>query len=181
MYRRAALIAFSLASAPPRVKKSRLMSPGTSSARRWPRRARTGVAALGAANSMWPSIASFIRASTFEVAVADVDAHQLAVEVEVALALGGVEVHALGPLERERLQRAALRPRPHGVLLAEFDDGAAVHGGILGRSSLSKEQHVPQDIQVASLLSCQRVVSLRARVQKRRPSQPVRSPAPNSD
>jgi hypothetical protein len=61
------------------------------------------------------------------VRVADVDAHELAVEVEVALALGRVEVHALGAFDGDRVDGAALGPRPHRVLLAGVDDLLAVH------------------------------------------------------
>jgi len=43
-------MAFSLASAPPRVKKNVLMSPGTISERSLPTRARTAVAVPGYTN-----------------------------------------------------------------------------------------------------------------------------------
>jgi hypothetical protein len=97
------------------------------------------------------------------VRVADVDAHQLAVEVEVALTVGGVKIHALGALDGDRRDGAALRPRPHRVLLAIFDDLLGIHSGLVHGGA-------PQDIQVASLLSDQREVTLRGRVQKRKPS-----------
>jgi hypothetical protein len=46
---RAMRMAFSFASAPPRVKKKRLRSPGVSSASMRPKRARTGLAMPGPA------------------------------------------------------------------------------------------------------------------------------------
>ena len=61
---RAILMAFSLASAPPVVKKNVSMSPGVSSARVCPRRARASVADCGYAK-MSPSRASFMAAITF--------------------------------------------------------------------------------------------------------------------
>ncbi len=44
------------------------------------------------------------------IAVADVDRHQLAVEVEDPAAFGGVEVDALRPVDRDRVDRALGRP-----------------------------------------------------------------------
>ena len=52
------------------------------------------------------------------VAVADVDAHQLRVEVEVALAVGRVEVDAFGALDRDGVDRALRRPLVQRVLAA---------------------------------------------------------------
>jgi hypothetical protein len=109
-YWRAALTAFSLASAPPRVKKKRVdvagHELGEQLAEAGPRRGRQ---ARGDEQQLAVELALH-RLDHLGVRVADVDAHQLAVEVEVALAVGRVEVHALGALDDQRVDGAALRP-----------------------------------------------------------------------
>ena len=59
------------------------------------------------------------------VAVADVDAHQLAVEVEEPLAFRRPEPAALRAGHRNRIDRALRRPLEERVLLREIDDGLA--------------------------------------------------------
>ena len=93
--KREILMAFSLASAPPLVKKNVSMSPGVISASLAPRRARGSVAMKGFAYAECRSLLAD-RANDALVAVADVDRHQLAVEVDEALALRRPEVNALG-------------------------------------------------------------------------------------
>ena len=61
------------------------------------------------------------------VTVADVDRHQLAVPVEVPLAVGGVEVAALGRLDRDRVGRVLGHPLEHRVLLRERHDLISAH------------------------------------------------------
>ena len=56
------------------------------------------------------------------VAVPGVDAHQLTVEVEVALAVRGPEVDALRARHRNRVDRSLRRPFEQRVLAAEVDD-----------------------------------------------------------
>ena len=50
------------------------------------------------------------------VAMSDVDRHQLAVEVQDAVALGRVEIHALGMIDRDRIEGALDRPGEERVL-----------------------------------------------------------------
>ena len=59
------------------------------------------------------------RVDDAPVAVADVDRHQLAVEVEDPLALGRVQVDALGVVDRDRVDGALGRPREERVLARE--------------------------------------------------------------
>jgi hypothetical protein len=61
------------------------------------------------------------------VAVADVHAHQLAVEVDVALSFRGPEVHALRPSDRYRIDGVLRRPFEDGVFLTEGDHFFARH------------------------------------------------------
>ena len=61
------------------------------------------------------------------VAVADVRAHQLAVEVEVALALGCPEPAALGARHGDRIDLCLGRPLEDRVALGELDDLVAGH------------------------------------------------------
>jgi hypothetical protein len=56
------------------------------------------------------------------VPVTDVHAHQLAVEVEEATAVGRVEVDALGVVDGERRDLRLRRPVVEGVALRELDD-----------------------------------------------------------
>ena len=72
------------------------------------------------------------RLDHLRMAVADVRAHQLAVEVEVALALGGPEVDALGAGHRDRVDLRLRRPLEEGVALGEGDHLVAGHGAPLG-------------------------------------------------
>ena len=62
------------------------------------------------------------------VAVADVDAHQLAVEVDEALAFRGPEVDALGARDRNRIDLRLRRPLVDRVLAGQGDDVFAGHG-----------------------------------------------------
>ena len=50
------------------------------------------------------------------IAMADVDAHQLAVEVDVALAVGVPEVDPLGAVDDDRVDLRLRGPREEGVL-----------------------------------------------------------------
>ena len=59
------------------------------------------------------------------VAVADVDAHQLAVEVEVPLPFGRPEPAALRPRDGDRIDGPLRRPLEERVLLREVDDRLA--------------------------------------------------------
>ena len=93
------------------------------------------------------------------VAVADVDAHQLRVEVEVALAVGRVEVDAFGPLNRNGIDRRLGRPLVQRVLPREVDDllrrscqvarklpsrnASSVQRGVYGRA-LRREKEVAE-------------------------------------
>ena len=61
------------------------------------------------------------------VAVADVDAHQLAVEVDEALAFRRPEVDALGPRDRNRIDLRLRRPLEERVLLRQRDHLVAGH------------------------------------------------------
>ncbi len=73
------------------------------------------------------------------VAVADVDRHQLAVEVEDLPALGRVQVDALGTIDRDRVDRPLDRPREERVGAIERDDllaGEVLQGGFDGHGRL---------------------------------------------
>src|SRR3954451_20265228 len=59
----------------------------------------------------------------------DVDRHQLRVEGEDPLALGRVQVHALGAVDGDRVDRALDRPREDRVLAREGNDLLARHAG----------------------------------------------------
>src|SRR4029450_8801762 len=67
------------------------------------------------------------RVDDAPVAVADVDRHQLAVEVEDPLTLGRVEVDPLRPIDRDRVDRPLGGPREERVLPTEPDDLLARH------------------------------------------------------
>jgi hypothetical protein len=71
------------------------------------------------------------------VAVADVDAHQLAVEVDVALAFGRPEVDALGARHRDRIDVRLRRPFEQRVLLRQRDDLLSGHSCECGRHDAS--------------------------------------------
>src|SRR4029450_13999530 len=58
------------------------------------------------------------------VAVTGVHTHQLAVEIEITLAIGSPEVDALGPRHRDRIDRTLRRPFEHRVSAAEINDFA---------------------------------------------------------
>ena len=76
------------------------------------------------------------RANDPLVAVADVDAHQLAVEVEVALPLGSPEIDALGARHRNGVNGALRGPLEKRVLATEIDDvGARQRGQRRGHDS----------------------------------------------
>ena len=124
---RAILMAFSLASAPPLVKKKPSMSPGVIAASFAPSRARGSVAMKGLAYGKLSRL--FLdRLHDARVAVADVHAHQLAVEVEEALAFRRPEIHALGAVHGDRVDGALRGPLEDGVLLGQRDDLVACHG-----------------------------------------------------
>ena len=66
------------------------------------------------------------------IAVADVDRHQLAVEVEDPAALGRVEVDAFGPIDRDGIDGALDRPGEERVLARQRDDLLAGHAAGCG-------------------------------------------------
>ena len=111
-------IAFSFASAPPLVKKKTSMSPGQICASFWPslrahfgRHERVGV---GERRRL-----ILDRLDDARIAVADVDAHQLAVEVDEALAFRRPEVDALRLRDRNRIDVRLRRPLVERVLLRQ--------------------------------------------------------------
>ena len=127
------------------------MSPGRISASFWPepgadlgRERRLDVLELGRLLGD--------RVDDPPVAVADVDRHQLAVEVEDPLALGRVQVDALGAVDRDRVERALDRPREERVLPGEGDDLLARHprrGADAHRSSSGRACRRPACVLVA--------------------------------
>ena len=92
------------------------------------------------------------RARHALVAVADVHAHQLAVEVEVALAFRRPEVHALGARHRDRIDGSLRGPFEDGVLAAEIDDLRAGHR----RSGCRRGRHCTCLPEVQSLQTLER-------------------------
>jgi hypothetical protein len=98
------LAAFSLASAPPSVKKKVLMSPGVISAMSLPRRARDLRRRLRVDEDQLVEL-PLHRRDDLGVGVTDEHAHQLRVEVQDALPLGRVEVHPLGARDGQRVDR----------------------------------------------------------------------------
>ena len=102
---RASLIAFSIASAPPSVKKTLSMSPGRISASFAPSRAR-GLGREGRLDVLELGRLGGDGVDHPPVAVADVDRHQLAVEVEDPLAFGRVQVDPLGVVDGDRVEGA---------------------------------------------------------------------------
>ncbi len=75
----------------------------------------------------WPGVHQlfglrFDRVNYAPVAVADVDAHQLRVEIEVSLAVGVPEVDAFALRHRDRVDGALRRPRKERMLFGEFYD-----------------------------------------------------------
>ena len=71
------------------------------------------------------------------VAVTDVHAHQLTVEVDEALSLRRPEVDALGARDRNRIDLRLRRPLEQRVLLRERDDLVTGHGDLVFMSSAS--------------------------------------------
>ena len=67
------------------------------------------------------------RAHDSWIAVADVDAHQLTVEVEIALAFRRPEIGALGARDGDRIHGALNGPLENRVTLGEGDDVGTVH------------------------------------------------------
>ena len=61
------------------------------------------------------------------IAVADVDAHELAVEVEIAGAIGRVEIDALGAIDRDGIHGSLRRPFIERMLAAQRDDLFRAH------------------------------------------------------
>jgi hypothetical protein len=118
---RATRIAFSTASAPPFVKKNVSMSPGVISASFAPRprprfrgheRIRVGQGGRLLLDGL----------HHLRMRVADVRAHELAVEVEEALALRRPEVDAFRARDRDGIDLRLHRPLEDRVLAAEGDD-----------------------------------------------------------
>ena len=109
-------------------------SPGRISASFAPSRARDSVAKAG-----WTycslSCLGGDRIDHPPVAVPDVDAHQLAVEVDDPTPLGGVQVDPLGMVDRDRVDGPLDRPGEERVLAREPDDLLGGHraGGGGGR------------------------------------------------
>ncbi len=66
------------------------------------------------------------------IAVADVDRHQLAVEVEDPVAFGRVQVDPFGVIDGDRVEGALDRPREERVLPRQRDDLLAGHGAWSG-------------------------------------------------
>ena len=64
------------------------------------------------------------------VAMTDVHAHQLAVEVEEPFAVGRPEIGALGAGDGNRVERVLRGPFEERVLLRQGDDLSVSHGGI---------------------------------------------------
>ena len=62
------------------------------------------------------------RLDDLPISVPDVDAHQLAVQIQVALAVDVPEVDALGASDRDRSGGGLRRPVVHRVALGELDD-----------------------------------------------------------
>jgi len=75
------------------------------------------------------------------VAMADVDAHQLAVEVEVGLPVGVPEVDPFGPIDDDRVDLRLGRPGEEGVLPIEAQDlvGGEPSGGGDGHRYLERK------------------------------------------
>src|SRR3954465_3097177 len=123
---RANLIAFSLASAPPLVKKKTSMSPGAIWASFSPSRAR-GPRAPRLVRHERVGVRQLFRLRLNRrdhapIAVADVHAHQLRVEVDVALAVGRVEVDALSALDRDGVDGRLRGPLVKRVFARKRDD-----------------------------------------------------------
>ena len=100
------------------------------------------------------------------VAVTDVDRHQLAVEIEDALALGGVQVDAFGMVDGDGVEGALDGPGEEGVLPGQGDDLVAGHaagsgrdahgsprGGRTGRRRLGGHYSIPGGRTVAEAIS----------------------------
>ena len=77
------------------------------------------------------------------IAVADVHRHQLAVEVDEALALGRPEVDALRLRDRNRIDGVLRRVLGDGVLLRERDDLIAGHGSPVIACSVFRNEPAP--------------------------------------
>jgi hypothetical protein len=61
------------------------------------------------------------------LAMADIDAHQLAVEVEEALAFGGPEIHPLRARDGNGIGRVLSDPFENRVFFGKSDDFVASH------------------------------------------------------
>ena len=119
---RAILMAFSLASAPPLVKNALVRLPGVISCSSRP---KLGAHRRGGGRRRDVADLLHLRLDGVDdalVAVADVDAHELRVEVHVALAVGVPEVDALGVVHDQRLDRALRRPLVERGLAREVED-----------------------------------------------------------
>ena len=84
------------------------------------------------------------RANHALVAVPDVDAHQLAVEVDEALAFRRPEVDAFGARDGNRIHRSLRGPFKECVPAAEVDD-------LLARHSFCSDSHGRDAIQIATV------------------------------
>ena len=102
-------MAFSVASAPPLVKKTMSRSPGASSADQ-PGGLAAGVVGVDRGDRAELVGLLLDRRDQLGVLVADVDVDELAGEVEVAVALVVPEPRALGADDDERVERGLRRP-----------------------------------------------------------------------
>src|SRR5688500_18688378 len=91
------------------------------------------------------------------IAVADVHAHQLAVEVQEALAFGRPEIDALGAGHRDGIDGALRRPLEERVPLREGHDILASHGGLL-LPMRTLRYSVAASLDVISLVSSETVI-----------------------
>ena len=113
---RAIFTAFSLASAPPRVKKNLFRSPGVTSARAFPKK---GAGFIGHARR---DKADFVRLvfdglDHFGMLVADVLVHELGSHVDIPLPVFIPHVNALGLGDHERIQGGLDAPGMDDVFL----------------------------------------------------------------
>src|SRR5438067_7789217 len=120
-------IAFSFASAPPFVKKKASMSPGVISASLAARRPRTLCSHERICVRQYLRLL-FDGADDSLVAVPDIDAHQLAVEVDEAFVFRRPEVDALGARDGNRIHRGLSGPFEECVPATEFNDLLTGHG-----------------------------------------------------
>ena len=124
--KRASLMAFSLASAPPLVKKKVSISPGVDFGElRAEARANFGGHERIGVGERCRLIGDGLDDAL--VAVSDVDRHELAVEVDEALAFGRVEINSLGAGDGNGIDFRLRGPFVERVLAGEIDDFFASH------------------------------------------------------